>query len=502
MFYYIFVFVLLSFFLLFRKRTGPAAYYSILAMACYTVALMVFILYISKDSYYYNAIDDLFSIPLPVWNKIMFLAIPTNLIIRLLNFSALATVYFSILFTFTWVEYRNRTCCTRIILCVFIAEFMFYDPSFCKWFYLKVYPALLDHPQYLILMNRIHVITASFNVAVILFGIWLFWQSYRKASPIRLIKISTAGIGICHALIMGSYILLFGYYPVCLVKISRVADIVSYITAPLIQGKWFTRLFPYYLLLSFLLICYSLYRTSQIRMQLEDRSFTIAKQISAADTTSKVFCHYLKNEILAIQSEVEILEPTAEQKEAFHEIEQRCRCLYERLDLLYKNSKASSLTLAENNVTELLNYLTEHFSYELQGVQVECQFPEKPLYAMLDETYFYQALHNIVSNALDAMRMLPASRQKLVLSLNSMDHWIYIHIADTGKGIAPENLSRIFTPFYSSYPIRTHWGIGLSLTYKIIEAHEGHIDIESQLDQGTTVKILLPQIIRQKQKIA
>ena len=70
---------------------------------------------------------------------------------------------------------------------------------------------------------------------------------------------------------------------------------------------------------------------------------------------------------------------------------------------------------------------------------------------------------------------------------------------DTGKGIAPENLSQIFTPFYSSYPIRTHWGVGLSLTYKIIEAHEGHIDIESELDTGTIVKILLPQIIRQKQ---
>lgn len=500
MFYYIFVFVILSLFLLFKRRSSPATYYSILTMTCYTAALIVFVLYISKDSYYYNAIDYLFSIPLPVWNKIMFFFIPANVLIRLLNFSTLATIYFSICFTFAWVDYKNKKICTKLFFSIFIAELVFYDPLFCKIFYLKVYPALLDYQQFSILLKGIHMVTTIFNICVILFGIWLFWLNYRKVSPIRLIKVSAAGIGICHALIMVSYILLFGYYPTCLVKVSKVADIVSYITAPMIHEKWFTLLFPYYLLISFLMICYYIYRTSQITTQLEDKSLTIAKQISAADTTSKVFCHYLKNEILAIQSEVEILEPTDEQKDAFQEIEQRCRYLYERLDLLYKSSKASSLTLSENNVTEILIHLTENFSYELQGFQVECHFPEKPLYAMLDENYFYQALHNVISNALDAMRELPPSRQKLILTLNNIENWVCINIADSGKGIAPENLSQIFTPFYSSYPIRTHWGVGLSLTYKIIEAHEGHIDIESELDTGTIVKILLPQIIRQKQK--
>lgn len=500
MFYYIFVFIILTFFLLFRKRSSSTTYYSILTMACYTVALIVFILYIAKDSYYYNAIDYLFSIPLPVWNRIILFTIPAEVLIRILNFSTLATIYFSILFTFTWVDYRNKKSCTRLLFSIFTAEFIFYDPFICRIFYLKVYPALLDYQQYSFLLTGIHAVTVIFNISVILFGLWLFWLNYRKASPIRLIKVSAAGIGICHALIMASYIMLFGYYPTCLVKVSKVADIVSYTTAPMIHEKWFTLLFPYYLLISFLLICYYIYRTSQITTQLEDKSLTIAKQISAADTTSKVFCHYLKNEILAIQSEIEILEPTDEQREAFQEIEQRCHYLYERLDLLYKNSKASSLTLSEHNVTEILIRLTENFSYELQGFQVECNFPQKPLYAMLDENYFYQALHNVVSNALDAMRELPSPRQKLILTLNNIDNWICIHIADTGKGIAPENLSHIFTPFYSSYPIRTHWGIGLSLTYKIIEAHEGHIDIESEIDVGTTVKILLPQLLSQKQK--
>lgn len=171
MFYYIFVFVILSLFLLFKRRSSPATYYSILTMTCYTAALIVFVLYISKDSYYYNAIDYLFSIPLPVWNKIMFFSIPANVLSRLLNFSTLATIYFSICFTFAWVDYKNKKICTKLFFSIFIAELVFYDPLFCKIFYLKVYPALLDYQQFSILLKGIHMVTTIFNICVILFGI-------------------------------------------------------------------------------------------------------------------------------------------------------------------------------------------------------------------------------------------------------------------------------------------------------------------------------------------
>ena len=57
-----------------------------------------------------------------------------------------------------------------------------------------------------------------------------------------------------------------------------------------------------------------------------------------------------------------------------------------------------------------------------------------------------------------------------------------------------ENMKNIFTPFYSSHPYSQHWGIGLSLTYKIIHAHEGKIDIQSIPKEGTTVTLLLPLI--------
>lgn len=496
MFYYIFVFIIVSFFLWYKERKSYAVRYNILAMSSYTAALIVFTLYISKDSYYYNAIDYLFSIPLPVWNKIMFFSIPSSLLVRMLNFFTLATVFCSLEFTCAWLNYAHRKNLMRFTCGAFILEYLLYDPAICKFLYLLLYPSALNYKQFIFVQKITHFSTITLNISLILFSFWLFWDNYRKSSPIRMIRLSAASIAICHALIMTSYILLFGYYPACLVKVSKIAGIVSYVTAPMIRKKWFTMIFPYYLLISFVLICLCIYQTTRLSTQLEDKSLTISKQISAADTTSKVFCHYIKNEILAIQSEIEILDPTPDQEEAFHEILSRCQTLYNRLDLLHKSTKASALTLSENNITSLLNQLLDNFSYELQSYQVTRSFPAHPLLAMIDETYFYQALHNILSNAIDAMAECPKENRKLTLSAESINNWICIRITDSGKGISPENLQKVYTPFYSSYPTKNHWGIGLSLTYKVITAHEGHIDIESEPGKGTTVKVLLPQIIK------
>ena len=494
MFYYIFVFILVSFFMWCKERKSHMIRCSILAMACYTAALITFTLYIAKDSYYYNAIDYLFSIPLPVWNKIMFISIPSGLLIRMLNFFTLATIFFSMQFTCDWLNYSKRKSVLKIMLGVFIIEWILYDPAFCKMIYLVLYPNFLNYRQFSLLQSGIHFATVLFNTGSIVLELWLFWENYRKSSPIRLIKLSAASIAICHGLIMISYVMLFGYYPACLIKVSKVAGIISYVTAPMIRKRWFTMFFPYYLLVSFVLICVCIYRTTLISSRMEDKSLTISKQISAADTTSKVFCHYIKNEILAIQSEIEFLDPTEDQKETFSEIEKRCQSLYERLDLLHKSTKASTLTLTENNVSDILKHLLQNFSYELQEYHAECILPKEPLPAMIDETYFYQALHNIVTNAIDAMKECPDSNRKLTLSAESIHNWICIRISDTGKGIPADVLPKVFAPFYSSYPTKAHWGIGLSLTYKIITAHEGHIDIESEIGKGTTVKILIPQI--------
>lgn len=68
----------------------------------------------------------------------------------------------------------------------------------------------------------------------------------------------------------------------------------------------------------------------------------------------------------------------------------------------------------------------------------------------------------------------------------------YVSITDTGCGIPPEHLDRIFDPFYTTKPVGEGTGLGLSISFGIVERHRGRIDIKSELGSGTTIKVVLP----------
>ncbi len=70
--------------------------------------------------------------------------------------------------------------------------------------------------------------------------------------------------------------------------------------------------------------------------------------------------------------------------------------------------------------------------------------------------------------------------------------WLTICLADTGTGIAPENLERVFEPFFTTRSKDGGTGLGLSVSYGIIADHGGFIDVESQVGKGSTFTIWLP----------
>jgi two-component system, NtrC family, sensor kinase len=73
------------------------------------------------------------------------------------------------------------------------------------------------------------------------------------------------------------------------------------------------------------------------------------------------------------------------------------------------------------------------------------------------------------------------------------DSQVWVEVTDTGKGIAPEHLGRIFEPFFTTKPVGKGTGLGLSLSYSIVNKHGGHIDVHSQVGQGSTFRIVLPR---------
>ncbi len=73
-----------------------------------------------------------------------------------------------------------------------------------------------------------------------------------------------------------------------------------------------------------------------------------------------------------------------------------------------------------------------------------------------------------------------------------IDH-IWVEVSDTGKGIAPEHVNKIFDPFFTTKPVGKGTGLGLSVSYNIIKKHNGEIQLDSRVGEGTTFRIVLPK---------
>lgn len=99
-----------------------------------------------------------------------------------------------------------------------------------------------------------------------------------------------------------------------------------------------------------------------------------------------------------------------------------------------------------------------------------------------------QVFMNLMVNAAHAIE----DRGTITIRTGMQDDKVWVEVSDTGKGIAPEHLSKIFDPFFTTKPVGKGTGLGLSVSYSIIQTHHGNIDVISEVGKGTTFRITLP----------
>lgn len=113
-----------------------------------------------------------------------------------------------------------------------------------------------------------------------------------------------------------------------------------------------------------------------------------------------------------------------------------------------------------------------------------------------DDGKLLQVFLNIIKNAVEAMEqkgiltISTSISREYIRQMGKPKRWAVISIADTGAGIPPEDIQRIFMPFYTKK--RHGTGLGLSLSKKIINDHRGFIKVESQIDKGATFNVYIP----------
>ncbi len=131
-----------------------------------------------------------------------------------------------------------------------------------------------------------------------------------------------------------------------------------------------------------------------------------------------------------------------------------------------------------------LNVVWNEIKYKADVVKEYGKIPEiECIPSQLNQVFM-----NLLVNAAHAI----AERGQIVLRTGHERDWVSVSVSDTGVGIAPENINRIYDPFFTTKPVGTGTGLGLSISHSIISKHGGRIDMESVVGSGTTFRVWLP----------
>lgn len=154
------------------------------------------------------------------------------------------------------------------------------------------------------------------------------------------------------------------------------------------------------------------------------------------------------------------------------------------LDFAKPSAPMRSTQAARPLVDELIGFCAPELASHTIDVYIDDQAPGSTLYA--DARQLKQAGLNLIVNAIDAM----PDGGRLTVAISSESPYTVISISDTGQGIEPDMLERIFTPFVTTKASGT--GLGLAKVFSIMESHDGRIECVSEKDAGTTFSLYIP----------
>lgn len=148
----------------------------------------------------------------------------------------------------------------------------------------------------------------------------------------------------------------------------------------------------------------------------------------------------------------------------------------------------TELQLASVDISSLISDMVDFYSPQAHShsIIIRQQLYDKPLVCKADEDMLKQVILNLFINAQQAM----IDGGELLIRTARRKKEAVIQVSDTGSGIAPDKLPKIFDVYYSSRPQGS--GLGLPTAKKIVEAHNGTISVDSEPGKGTSFTINLP----------
>jgi len=236
-------------------------------------------------------------------------------------------------------------------------------------------------------------------------------------------------------------------------------------------------------------------RRAMERLRLKER-LARAEKLSSLGEMAAGISHEIRNPLGIIRSSAELLKKKAAKVDPTNTIPDIIVEESSRLNSIITDfinyAKPRSPNIAPCRVEEVIEKNITFLEAQMnkQGYIIEKRYQNSLPQIMADSNMLYQSFLNILINAMQAM----PNGGRILVELSSNDHLLTVHFDDEGKGIPPENLEKIWDPFFTTKDMGT--GLGLGIVKNIIESHGGSIQIVNRPVRGARVTIELP--VKQK----
>jgi signal transduction histidine kinase len=198
--------------------------------------------------------------------------------------------------------------------------------------------------------------------------------------------------------------------------------------------------------------------------------------------------HQIRNPLNAITLELELLSQDARASKPVEDHVHAVREEMSRIDVvieaLMRFMRPGQLKIERVAANDLLSEVA--LSVKEPRIEVRCDLDPAAAFVKADRAVLMEALRNIVQNAIDAMPKGGA----LTMASALVDGFVELSISDKGEGIAPEHLDNIFQLYFTTKEDGN--GVGLPLALRAVDLHGGTLDVESKVNEGTSVRIRLP----------